>query len=267
MTYAVLNCVMDRIPQAIAGQGSAAGVETAKLSFLPAASHLGAMGAFWPDLHNRRLKMRPAKVTGFLGLFAALLLAACATAPAPTANLQTYVAQVEVVQPAAPAHGGARSAAATNAFAIILRQAVVSEAALYGEAGKPITLQIALSRVHYKNALQALIIGDDNQAKGQVSVIDPATGQTLSSFPVQVNAEKAGQFGTMLAMSLVGAFDPTGLVDLGGSVAQAGSADINRSGTAGAMGANFAIETLRQTFGDVRAKAVAKARRVGVKAR
>jgi hypothetical protein len=61
--------------------------------------------------------------------------------------------------------------------------------------------------------------------------------------------------GGFTAMSIVGALDPTGLVDAGAAAADAGSAQLNRGGTEAGMSANFARETLRQTFGDARAKA------------
>jgi hypothetical protein len=67
-------------------------------------------------------------------------------------------------------------------------------------------------------------------------------------------------------MFVAGVADPTGFVDLGTTAATAMSATVNRSGAAAAMSANFAIETLRQTYGDDRAKVVAKEREARAKA-
>lgn len=191
--------------------------------------------------------MRP---TRFCASFAAALaLAGCGTTSAPPANEQAHVSVVEVVlrEPTAP-----------PAFAELVRVAVLQQAAAYGDAGRPITLRVDMERVHFKNALKAMIVGDDNQAKGQVVVVDPETGQQTATFAVQVNADR-GLSGASIAMTVVGAFDPTGLIDLGTAAGEANSANIDRRGTAAQMSANFAAETLRHTFGDARAKAVAKA--------
>jgi hypothetical protein len=191
--------------------------------------------------------MRPNQTLASLA--AVLALSGCGTTSAPSANEQAHVGAVEVVL---------RESSAPPAFADLVRVAVLQQAAAYGEAGHPITLRIDMERVHFKNALKAMIVGDDNQAKGQVVVVDPATGQQTATFAVQVNADR-GISGASIAMTIVGAFDPTGLVDLGTAAGEANSANFDRRGTAAQMSANFAAETLRHTFGDARAKAVAKA--------
>ena len=188
---------------------------------------------------------------GLAGLTAALTLGACASTPAPSANEQTHVAAVEVTHAVAAGPGA-------ESFSVLLRAAVARQAHLYGDEGRAITLRIDLERVHFKNPLKAMLIGDDNQAKGRVSVLDPATGQETGSFKVQVDAERGGLSGASIALAVLGAFDPTGMIDVGSAAGSAASADIDRSGTAGQMSANFAAETLRQTYGDARANAVAK---------
>ena len=192
------------------------------------------------------------RITGLAGVTAALALSACATAPAPSANEQTHVAAVEVTHAAAAGPGA-------DGFSALLRAAVARQAHLYGDDGRPITLRIDLERVHFKNPLKAMLIGDDNQAKGRVSVVDPATGQETGAFKVQVDAERGGLSGASIALAVIGAFDPTGMVDLGATTGSAASADLDRSGTAARMSVNFAAETLRQTYGDARANAVALA--------
>lgn len=188
---------------------------------------------------------------------AALALASCASTPAPTANEQTHIGIVEVTT----------TDPASQAFAMVLHDAVVRQAAFYGNAGRAITLHITLNKVHFKNPVKALLIGDDNQAKGRVAIVDPATGQETSGFEVQVDAEKGGLNGGSIALAVIGAFDPTGLVDIGSAAGSAASADINRSGTAAQMSVNFATETLRRTYGDARAKAVAAEIQATAKAR
>jgi hypothetical protein len=202
--------------------------------------------------------MSQSRTTGpVAAITALLLLSGCASTPAPSANEQTHVGVVEVVR-----HdpGGA-------GFDVLLRETVLRQASFYGDGGRPITLRIELERVHFKNPLKAMLIGDDNQARGRVSVIDPATGQETAAFKVQVDAERGGMSGASIAMAVIGAFDPTGVVDIGSAAGSAASADINRSGTARAMSANFAAETLRQTYGDARAREVAKEAQARARAR
>ena len=186
------------------------------------------------------------------GLRGALALGAASAASASVkgvvpAGSPAYVTTVEVVEP---------EATAPSAFAVALREAVIRQAALYGDAGRPIVLKVELQRVHFKNPVKAMLIGDDNQAKGQVSVVDVENGQPTATFKVRVDAERGGAFGQSIAEAIVGAFDPTGVVDWTTAVGHAASANINHSGTATNMIANFASETLRQTFGDTRTKAV-----------
>ena len=203
--------------------------------------------------------MFKSKLTNLAALFAALALGACASTAAPglTSAGPTYVASVEVNQ---------HDASAPPAFAAALREAVMSEAALYGNTGRPVALKIDLDRVHFKNALQALTIGDDNQAEGRVAVVDPSAGQ-LMTFAVQVNAEESGLSGVDIGMAVIGAFDPTGAVDAASTVGSAASAEIDRSGTAAMMRANFAAETLRQIYGDARARTANSARQDRTRAR
>lgn len=210
----------------------------------------GGVGASWFLLSPTRGVGKSAAL-GVL-VVGALLLGACASTRAPTANEQTHVAQVEIIQP---------NTADMAAFAVILKEAVIREAALYGDAGRPIRLRIELTRLHFKNPLKALTVGDDNQVTGQVVVVDPSTGQLSSSFKVRANAEHGGVSGSAIALTVVGIADPTGIVSMGDAVASAMSADLNRRGTETAMSANFAAETLRQTYGDARAKTAAKSRR------
>lgn len=186
-------------------------------------------------------------------LLVALALCGCASTPASVgvSNEPTYVAAVEVVQSDAVIPAG---------FTDALRTVVLSEAVFYGTQGRPLTVRINVSRVHFKNALQAMVIGDNNDARGEVTVLD-AAGQQMANFPVRVDAERShGVSGGGLAMGVLEVLDPTGILAIGHAVGSASSADINRSGTAIAMRANFADETLRQTFGDVRTRAVILAR-------
>ena len=197
--------------------------------------------------------MAKRKSSGLAGLLSALALCACASTPASVgvSTEPTYVAAVEVVQSDASVPAG---------FADALRTVVLDEAAFYGTTGRAITVRIDVSHVHFKNVLQALIIGDNNDVRGQVTVLDDSARQ-MASFPVRVDAERShGVSGAGLAMGVLEVLDPTGILSVANAVGGASSADINRTGTAVAMRANFADETLRQTFGDARTRAVIRAR-------
>ncbi|MGI8955829.1 MAG: hypothetical protein ACR2II_02800 [Chthoniobacterales bacterium] len=253
----------DRSDTAVLLDGSGVGVINSKLDWAWAALKLTA--GYLERMKTEELThllnpnpgvLLPMRRSDLAATVVALLLGACASTPAPTANQQTHVATVEIVH----APDGAA------AFSGLLREAVIREAALYGSEGRPIALRIELTRVHFKNPLQAVVLSDDNDARGEVAVVDPATGQQTSSFEVRVNAERRGVNGADVAMFVAGVADPTGFVDLGTTAATAMSATANRGGTAAAMSANFAIETLRQTYGDDMAKEVAKAREARAKA-
>ena len=184
---------------------------------------------------------------------AALALCSCASA-APGVmfgNETTYVESVEVLE---------HDNTAPVAFANALREAVLTGATFYGTTGRPITLRVDVDKVHFKNALRALTIGDDNQADARVAVFDRPTGQQIASFEVSANADESGQLATSIAIGIIGTLDPTGIVGIADAIGSAVSADINRSGTATAMRANLAAETLRKTFGDARTRAVTVAR-------
>lgn len=184
-------------------------------------------------------------------LLGALLLGACATTTrAPSANEQTHVAAVEVSHP---------DRASAAGFADTLREAVLREGALYGNAGRPITLRIALTRVHFKNPVQTLVMGDNNYVYGQVAVIDPVTGQQSSAFTVKVD-DRRGVTAGSVAMKVLGMADPVGVMNVVNTVT------INRSTAAAAMSENFATAALRKTYGDVTANAVAAERKAQAKA-
>ena len=201
--------------------------------------------------HTSMKKTPLQHLSSLAALLGALFLSACAsTQHAPTANEQTHVAAVEVVQ-----HGSA----AAVAFAVPLREAVLREATLYGNAGRPINLRIELTRVHFKNPLQTLVIGDNNYAYGQVAVIDPATGQQTSAFTVKVDDRRGVSVGSV-AMGVMRVADPVGVMNVVNAVS------INRSSASAAMSENFATSTLRHTYGDARAKAVAQERKAAAKA-
>jgi hypothetical protein len=184
---------------------------------------------------------------GLIWVLTACVAVAGAARGVAWANVPTHVGAVEVVQ---------HDASAPPAFAGALRDDIIREAALYGDAGLPIALRVDLDKVHLKNAAKAMLIGDDYLTKGRVAVVDPATGQPLGTFEIRVNAQRHGHLGASIAMTVVEALDPTGYVAVGTMAAGAASAGINRSGAEATMSANFAVETLRQTFGDSRARAV-----------
>ena len=193
------------------------------------------------------------KSWSLVALLVALSWPACArTVPGVVgADESTYVASVEIVQ---------NDAKAPADFAGTLHDAMLGEAKFFGETGRPVILRIALDRVHFKNVAAAMLIGDDNRTQGDVAVIDQASGQELGHFTVEVDAEKPGDLAGEIALDVVGAFDPTGAVDIAHMAGDASAAETNRSGTIAAMIANFTAETMRQTFGDVRARAVHLAR-------
>ena len=183
-----------------------------------------------------------------------LLLAWCAGASASGSGVAgpgTYVATVDVSQNDAEAPAGLADA---------LRDAVLKEAASYGDAGTPIAVKIEIDRVHFKNPAAAMLIGDDNRTEGRVRIVDPASGTELGSFSVEVDSSKPEDMAAEIGLDVAGAFDPTGAVDVAHMAGDAGSANIDRAGTTNRMITNFAEEALRRTFGDARARAARSTR-------
>ena len=189
-------------------------------------------------------------LAGIIGSLAADSALARAAHGLTFAGDSPYVAAVEVVQ---------HDKGAPPAFVDGLRAAILAEAALYGSTGQAITLTIDVDKVHFKNPMKSMLMGDNNQTAGHVAVADQASGQALGTFPVKVDAER--HRGGSVALFLIGAVDPTGYADVALMAASAGAAGGNRSGEERAMDANFAAEALRQTFGDAKAKAAHAAKR------
>ena len=192
---------------------------------------------------------------GLAGLLAAAALAGCASSAAHGINFtgeQPYIATVEVIQ---------HDKGAPAPFADALREVVAGDAAFYGSTGRPIILRIDVDKVHFKNPVQAMLIGDNNLLSGHVAVVDSMTGEQLGMFQIQADAEAKGINAGSMVVGVVGMFDPTGVVSIASAAANAASADINRKGTAGMMRVNFSAEALRQTFGDARTKIVIQARK------
>jgi hypothetical protein len=188
------------------------------------------------------------------GLLAAgcLLLCPCAAVSAPgleTSANPGYVAAVEVTP---------RGPDISATFVETLKQALLAEAAEYGASGRPLTVRVDLEKLHFKNAAKALLIGDDNMAKGRVEVVDPATGQAEGTFQVRVNADRGGA-----GVGLLTVLDPTGVSEV--AVAAAGSGGGSR--VEAGLSSNFAMETMRRVYGDARARQVHRARKRAAKSR
>ena len=97
--------------------------------------------------------MFPKKLSRFAFLLMSLALGACVSKSAGvlTGNGPGRVAAVEVV---------ATGPAISPEFPGQLHDAVIKAGALYGNAGQPLTVKVGLDKVHYKNMLKALVIGD-----------------------------------------------------------------------------------------------------------
>lgn len=180
--------------------------------------------------------MRQGVAIGLAGLVSVYAIAAAAAVKG-VATPASHVAKVEVVE---------HDSAAPPGFADMVRDDALKEAALFGADGAAITLKVEIDKVHFKNAMKAMFLGDDNYAMGHVAVVDAASGQVLGTFKFWVNAERPG-----VGMRVLTALDPTGLVGMSQAMSRT---DVSKEQVV--MAANFARETLRQTYGDARSKAV-----------
>lgn len=108
---------------------------------------------------------------------AALSLVACNTTQGMLGGGPGHVAKVDVT--VAPNVGSA-------AFAEDLGLKIRGHAGRFASGGAERHVRVAVTEVHYKNALQSILIGDGNYASAEVTVIDPATGRTEG--PVKAEA-------------------------------------------------------------------------------
>jgi hypothetical protein len=148
----------------------------------------------------------------------------------------SHVGAVDVVE-----HDGGAPAG----FADMVRADALKEAALFGADGAAISLKIEIDKVHFKNVMKAMLLGDENYVQGQVAVVDAASGQPLGTFKFYVYGDRPNAGQRVLA-----AIDPTGIVGM----TQAMSAN-DPAKEQVVMAANFAEEALRQTFGEARSRA------------
>jgi hypothetical protein len=177
---------------------------------------------------------------------AALALGACAHVAVLPEREPNHIASVEVIQ---------HDKGAPPAFAEALRQTVVREAAFYGDAGKAYDLKIDVDKVHFKNMLMAMTLGDASTADGSVALTDPATGKQTPPVKFQVTAEPNAFSGASIAELVIGMMDPTGLVSAASTVGDAASATFFKNGTAAKMIDNFTDMALWRTFGDAKHQA------------
>jgi hypothetical protein len=181
-----------------------------------------------------------------VSLLTTLALSACAHVAVLPENEPNHIGSVEVIQ---------HDKGAPPAFAEALRQTVVREAAFYGDAGKPYDLKIDVDKVHFKNLLAAMTIGDTSHTDGSVTLTDPATSQPKSSDKFQVTAERNAFSGVSIAEMVIGMLDPTGFVSAASTVGDASSATFFKNGTAATMVDNFADMALWRSFGDKKRQA------------
>ena len=108
---------------------------------------------------------------------AALSLAACNTTQGMLGGGPAHVAKVDVSL--APNVGSPR-------FAEALDSKIRGQSGRFAREGVARHVRVAVTEVHYKDALQSILIGDGNYAAAEVTVVDPATGRTEG--PVKAEA-------------------------------------------------------------------------------
>lgn len=108
---------------------------------------------------------------------AALSLVACNTTQGMLGGGSAHVAKVDVSL--APNVGSPR-------FAEALNQKIRGQSGRFASGGAARHVRVAVTEVHYKNALQSILIGDGNYASAEVTVVDPATGGIVG--PVKAEA-------------------------------------------------------------------------------
>ncbi len=186
------------------------------------------------------------KFVRLAGALAGLALAGCAHAAMLPEKEPNHIGSVDVVL---------HDKAAPPAFAEALRLTVVREAAFYGDGGKPYDLKIDIDKVHFKNLIAAMLIGDSSHTDGSVTLTDPAGGPPKTSGKLEVTAERNAFSGVSIGEMVIGMLDPTGFVSLATTVGDASSATFFKNGTAATMVDNFADMALWQSFGDAKRQA------------
>lgn len=197
----------------------------------------------------RRIKVATALLAAVFVLIICGTPASARGVLAPTDQAQVQAVEI-VMPPDAPA-----------GFGDTLKAAILDESRLYGGVGRPLLLRAEIQSVHFKSGLGSMF-GDIDRLKGTVTVVDAATGRAEGNFKLDVGSQAPSGGGSAL-LGILSAFDPTGLVGIGRSLAKAGHGrpkpEVN-------MCANFATYALQLTFGDAKAKRAKELKRQNARA-
>lgn len=117
-----------------------------------------------------------------------VLLAACvSTKKHGSKTTNFHVAHVEVNMPGQTATN--KLLRYTDGFGDMLDNTISRFGAEYNRtrpnAQVGYTLKVNIEKVHFKNALASLLIGDANHISGQALLIDPASDSIVQSFPIK----------------------------------------------------------------------------------
>ncbi len=104
----------------------------------------------------------------------ALFTSGCATKGLLDANEPIQITSVKVNTPAPKP--------ATVNLSEDLRYKTLKEAYRFSEAGKKMTLNVTIERLHIKNPVMAWLAGDNNHMIARAELIDGATGQRVGAF-------------------------------------------------------------------------------------
>lgn len=127
------------------------------------------------------------KYSKLIFVFALVFVASCQSASKKTAFSETgfHIADVQISMPAQEATN--KLLQYTSSFGPVIDNTISNYASEYNATRANVTqsyvLDVNIEKVHFKNAVASLLVGDANRVSGTASLVDPTSNQQVHTFP------------------------------------------------------------------------------------
>ena len=127
------------------------------------------------------------KLSKLFALLAIVFIASCQSAAKKTAFSETgfHITDVQVSMP--PQEATNKLLQYTGTFGPVIDNTISNYAYEYNSTRanvtKPYMLDVNIEKVHFKNAVASLLVGDANRVSGTASLVDPKSNEKVHTFP------------------------------------------------------------------------------------